>query len=106
MRPLLHISPTAAPFYDMMSQIAFGKDGVPKEYENQIKDLVNSTLEHLHDTIGIINFWSNIPEVSKLKGALSDLMLLCGINEIEDVAEKLVTEITSLAKVRHQEIIA
>ena len=67
---------------------------------------VISAMEYLHDTIGIINFWGNIPEVSKLKGALSDLMLLSGIHPIEDAAEKLVTEITSLAKARHQEIMA
>jgi type I restriction enzyme R subunit len=100
------ISPTAAPFYDLIGQIAFGKDGIPEAYENQIKDLVISTMEYLHDTIGIINFWQNIPEVSKLKGALSDLMLLSGIHPIEDAAEKLVTEMTSLAKARHQEIMA
>lgn len=99
------VSKTAAPFYDLIGQIAFGKEGVPEAHEDQVKSLVNSILDYLQDTIDIINFWSNAPEVSKLKGSLSDLMLLSGVNEIEDSADKLVTEIAALAKVRHTDIV-
>ena len=99
------VSKTAAPFYDLIGQIAFGKEGIPETHEDQVKNLVNSILDYLQETIDIINFWNNAPEVSKLKGALSDLMLLSGVNEIEDSADRLVTEIAALAKVRHTEIV-
>ena len=88
----------------LIGQIAFGKEGIPKAHEDQVKSLVNSILDYLQGTIDIINFWSNVPEVSKLKGSLSDLMLLSGMNEIEDSADRLVTEIAALAKVRHTDI--
>ena len=59
----------------------------------------------LRDNIGIINFWSRATEVNRLKGELSDLMLLTGIDEIIENADRLVTEITALAKVRHGDIV-
>jgi hypothetical protein len=33
-------------------------------------------------TINIVNFWNNAPEVARLRGELSDLMLATGIGEI------------------------
>ena len=57
-------------------------------------------------TIGIINFWSNLPEVSKLKGEISDLMVLSNIDPIVEKSDKIVTEITALAKVRHKDILS
>jgi type I restriction enzyme R subunit len=99
------VSAQVAPFYDLVGQIAFGKGGVPQEHAARIKQLVIDVIDQLHSTIDIINFWSNAPEVSKLKGALSDLILLTGIDEIVDKSDKLVTEITHLAKVRHQDIV-
>jgi type I restriction enzyme, R subunit len=99
------VSPTAAPFYDQIALIAFGKSGIPKNHQPTIKKLVEDVIEKLHDTIDIINFWSNFPEVSKLRGAISDLILLTGIDELIENTEKIVTEITGLAKVRHQDIV-
>jgi len=98
------VTAQAAPFYDLIDQIAFG-DGVPDGNADTVKRLVANVVVQLQDTIDIINFWSNAPEVSKLKGSLSDLMLLTGIEEIVENADRLVTEITALAKVRHQDIL-
>ena len=99
------VSPKAAPFYDLIGQLAFGDAGIPEKHQDRIKQLVGDVIERLQDTINIINFWSNAPEISKLKGSLSDLMLLTGIDEIIKHSEKLVTEITALAKVRHEDIL-
>jgi hypothetical protein len=57
-------------------------------------------------TIGIINFWGNTPEMSKLKGELSDLLLFSNVDEIMEKSDKIVTEITALAKVRHKDILS
>jgi hypothetical protein len=53
----------------------------------------------------IVNFWHNGPEVSKLKGAFSDLILFTRIDALIVRSDELVTEITALAKVRHRDIV-
>jgi type I restriction enzyme R subunit len=98
------VSAQAAPFYDLMGQIAFG-DGVPEEHSEAIKDLMAQIIDQLRETIGIINFWANGPEVHALRGKLSDLMLFSGIDEIADKSDTLVTEITALAKKRHEDLV-
>jgi type I restriction enzyme R subunit len=83
------VSKKAAPFYDLIGKIAFGKGGIPNE----------------HGSIGIVNFWGNPPEVAKLRGELSDLLLFSGIDAIADKSDKIVTEITALAKIREKDIL-
>ena len=78
---------------------------MPAAYTEIVKGLVTDSLAKMHRTIGIINFWNNAPEVSKLKGELSDVLLFSNIDEIIDNSEQIVTEITALAKVRHRDIV-
>jgi type I restriction enzyme R subunit len=99
------VSVQAAPFYDLVGQIAFGDGSVPKEHEDRLKQLVAEVFEQFQGTIDIINFWSNRPEVSKLRGRLSDSILMTGIDELVENSDKLVTEITALAQKRHQDIV-
>jgi type I restriction enzyme R subunit len=99
------VSKKAAPFYDLIGKIAFGKGGIPQEHGEQAKQLVIALLSKLHRTIGIVNFWGNPPEVAKLRGELSDLLLFSGIDAIADKSDKIVTEITALAKVREKDIL-
>ena len=99
------VSPKAAPFYDRIGQLAFGSDGVPAKYDHIVKDVVEGIVEKLQNTIDIINFWSNAPEISKLRGALSDLILLSKVPELIDRCDPLVNEITDLAKARHWDLV-
>lgn len=99
------VSKKAAPFYDLIGKIAFGKGGIPQEHGEPAKQLVIALLSKLHRTIGIVNFWGNPPEVAKLRGELSDLLLFSGIDAIADKSDKIVTEITALAKVREKDIL-
>ena len=99
-------NPRSGPFFDLIGQIAFGKRGIPAQHAATVISLVSLVLEKLKRTIGIINFWSNSPEVSKLKGELSDLLLFSNIDEIVSKSDKIVTEITALAKVRHKDILS
>ena len=46
-----------------------------------------------------------MPEVSKLRGRLTDKMLFSGIDEVSDKADQIVTDITALAKRRHEDIV-
>jgi type I restriction enzyme R subunit len=99
------VSKKAAPFYDLIGKIAFGKGGIPNEHGEQAKQLVIELLSKLHRSIGIVNFWGNPPEVAKLRGELSDLLLFSGIDAIADKSDKIVTEITALAKIREKDIL-
>lgn len=96
--------PRSGPFYDLIGLIAFGASGVPVDHRETVEGLTGEVLEKLKRTIGIINFWSNPPEVSKLKGELSDLLLFSNVDEIVEKSDKIVAEITALAKVRHRNI--
>ena len=98
--------PRSGPFFDLIGLIAFGTGGVPVDHITTVTDLVAQVLEKLKRTIGIINFWSNAPEVSKVKGELSDLLLFSSVDEIAVKSDKIVTEITALAKVRHKDILS
>ena len=95
----------AAPFYDLMGKIAFGDTGFPPDHLDAAKQLVADVMTELAKTIDIINFWSNMPEVSKLRGQLTDTLLFSGIDEVADNANQIVTDITALAKQRHQDIV-
>jgi len=95
----------AAPFYDLMGKIAFGDTGFPPDHLDAAKQLVADIMTELAKTIDIINFWSNMPEVSKLRGQLTDTLLFSGIDEVADNASQIVTDITALAKQRHQDIV-
>ena len=99
------VSRKAVPFYDLIGHVAFGNGGVSAGCASKVKQLVGKVLEKLHSTIGIVSFWSRADEVSGLKGELSDLMLLSGVPEIEEKSERIVTEITALAKVRQKDIL-
>ena len=95
----------AAPFYDLIGQIAFGGE-IPPQHVPQVKKLVAQVLERLIDTIGIVDFWRNDPEIASLRGNLTDLMLFSGVDQLVSHREELVTEIAALAKVRHRDILA
>jgi type I restriction enzyme R subunit len=100
------VSMKAEPFHDVIIQSAFGKQGVPDTQAEQVKTLANLVIKKLQDTIYMTNFWRpNNPDVEQLQGGLSDLILLTGIDEIVDKSDKLVADITQLAKVRHNDIV-
>ena len=99
------VSIQEAPFYDLIGQIAFGKAGIPSDHKGKVQQLVKGIIEKLQNTIDIINFWSNGHEINKLRGDLSDLMLLSNVDKIAENADKIVTEITALAKSREKDIL-
>ncbi len=100
-----NVDPKAGPFYALIVQAAFGSDTVPSEYAAQVSSLANLVVKQLQGTIHKANFWRpNNPDVETLQGELSDLFLLAGIDEIEDHSNKIINDITQLAKVRHEDL--
>jgi type I restriction enzyme R subunit len=99
------VSKKAAPFYDLIGKIAFGKDGIPVDHRDLAKQLVADVIDKMQRTIGIVNFWGNAPEVAQLRGELSDLLLFSGIDEVAESSDQIVRELTALAKVRERDIL-
>ena len=99
------VSAKEAPFYDLILTQAF--DGTPTSEEtlSAVKALTADIFLKLKTAIDIIDFWNNEPEISKLRGDLSDMLVMSGIDEIAEKSDVLVTEIAALAKVRHRDIV-
>ena len=95
-----------APFYDLVIQVAFDKQEVKPEQAAQLKQMVVEVFALIKERINIINFWKNGYEIDRMKGELSDLLLMTNIDEIINAEEKLVTELTSLAKHRTKDILS
>ena len=99
------VDPKAGPFYALIVQAAFESEEAPEQYAAQLKTLANLVVKKLQSTIYKANFWRpNNPDVETLQGDLSDLFLLAGIDEIEEQSEKIISDITQLAKVRHGDL--
>ncbi|MCE5237810.1 HsdR family type I site-specific deoxyribonuclease [bacterium] len=98
------VSARVAPFYALMGQIAFGEDIVPPEQANKLAQLADQAVEMLRSRIGIVDFWNNQPEVTSLRGDLSDILLMSEIDGVVDKVDKLVTELLHLAKYRHADV--
>lgn len=99
------LSAEAAPFYDLIGQIAFAEKRVPEIHSHSVIGLVSGIIDHLKSTIDIIDFWNRPTEVARLRGELSDMMILCGIEEIGECSEQLVSEVTQLAKNREKSLL-
>ncbi|QDT59461.1 Type-1 restriction enzyme R protein [Stieleria bergensis] len=99
------VSAEAAPFYDLVGQLAFTEKSVPSDCADTVKQLVSDVIDHLQSNIDIIDFWNRPTEVSRLRGELSDLMLATGVDQVIENADKLVAEITQLAKNRERDIL-
>jgi len=99
-------NPKEAPFYRLVLMVAFGSREVTDQQKQQIKQMVSEAFFLIKERISIINFWKNGYEIDSMKGELSDLLLMTNIDEIISTEEKLVTELTALAKARHKDILA
>lgn len=95
-----------APFYDLIVQRTFGKKPATVEQAAVIRQMVTESVALIKERISIINFWKNGYEIDRMKGELSDLFLMTNIDDIIFAEEQLVTDITSLAKARHKDILS
>lgn len=99
------VSEIEAPFFDLMIDIAFGKNEVEKTTRDKCKKVNAELIEKLESNIGIINFWDKEHEIEKIKGEMSDTLLFSGIAELIAASDQICTDIMALAKKRHNQII-
>ena len=95
----------ASTFYAHLVDLAFGEGDVPADKADKMKALMNSTVELLQETIGIIDFWNNPAEQKRLRGELNQILLKVDIPEVTARFERLSIEIMKLAKNRHDELL-
>lgn len=93
------------PFFDLARTIAFNGSKAADEELDQLKSCVRKMFEEFHSTIDIVNFWQNDHEIKKLRSSLTRHILLSKVDKAIDAREKIVSEIMSLAKVRHEQIL-
>ena len=99
------LSAEETPFFDLARAIAFN-GSEPKDHDiERLKECVSSMFEEFHNTIDIVNFWKNEHEIKKLRATLTRHILLSDIDPAIDAREKIVSEVMSLAKVRHEQIL-
>ena len=94
-----------APFFDLINVIAYDKNTMTESDTGIVKQCVKDMYETFQNTIDIINFWQNAFEVKKLRSSLTKIILLSGNDPLIDHREKIVTELLSLAKTRHEELL-
>lgn len=99
------VTPAVAPFHDLMVEIAFGKNGSPKGQAELVKPLAVAVFGLFKERIGLIAFWSKGYEVARLKGDLAEMLLVSDIGAVMDKSDKLVTELTALARARHKDVV-
>jgi type I restriction enzyme R subunit len=95
----------ATTFYAHIVDLTFGENGVPARDADKMKTLMNSIVELLQETIGIIDFWNNPAEQKRLRGELNKILLMADIPEVTASFERLAVEIMKLAKNRHDELL-
>ncbi len=102
------ISVEEAPFYDLIVNIAYGKEA-SEEIKIQLKPIIKEALPLIKNEIKISRFWQKEDEVEKLRGKLQDIFYYNGgemdLDPVIKKTEKIVTEILSLAKTRHSQLI-
>ena len=99
------LSHEAAPFYDHIANQAFPEGKVPTEAAPQMKALMESLVDHLQETIGSIDFWTNADKQKRVRSEIKTALTLSGIPELKKNRERVAIEIMKLAKNRHNELL-
>lgn len=92
------------PFYYLLAVLAF-RGEIPVGDEDALKTATRKALELFRARIGIIGFWQNLPEVGRLRGDLSDILLFSGLPSVIGQVEKLSVDLVALAKQRQKDIL-
>jgi type I restriction enzyme R subunit len=96
------------PFFDIICLSAYtDENAIEQEERDEIKRIVIELVDLLQDAINKPNFWKGREsEIRKLQGEIDDLLDFSGVDAIATVHQKLSSEIMSLAKRRHNELLS
>lgn len=94
-----------APFKDLIADMAFKDGALSDEDVVKLGNVTHKIVEKFKETISIVDFWENGFEVKRLKGELSDILLSSNLEPLVEESDHIVSEITALAKVRHNDLL-
>jgi len=94
-----------APFYDLMIDVAYGKNEPTPEDKAKIKELTIRIVGLISSDVNKVDFWKSPDKIKELKGIIDDELLDCKISEIYDNKQKIVTEFMQLAKNKSKDLI-
>ena len=103
--PVAGLDRETSTFYEHIATLAFGQPEVPEDHREAMKQLMRRVVELLQETIGIIDFWNKPGEQRRLRGTLTDVLLMSAIPSVFEHRERLAVEILKLAKNRHEELL-
>lgn len=99
------MSKEATTFYDHIANEAFEGGEVPAQAKPKMKELMESVVDVLQDSIGSIDFWSNADKQKKTRSQIKTALTLTGIDELKTKRERIAVEIMKLAKNRHDALL-
>ncbi len=99
------MSKEATTFYEHIANQAFTDGKVPGTAKAKMKDLMETIVDTLQESIGSIDFWTNADKQKKIRSKIKTALTLTGIAELKQNRERAAIEIMKLAKNRHDELL-
>lgn len=98
------MSKEATTFYEYIVQVGFASGSVNDGDKAKFKELMETTVEILEESIASIDFWQNPDKQKRVRGLLKDEITKTGIEELKQNRERVAVEVMKLAKNRHDEL--
>ncbi|WP_028585015.1 type I restriction endonuclease subunit R [Desulfogranum mediterraneum] len=99
------MSKEATTFFDHIANEAFADGKVPSAEKTKMKDLMESIVETLQESIGSIDFWNNSDKQKQTRSKIKTALTLTGIAQLKENRERVAVEVMKLAKNRHDELL-
>ncbi len=99
------MSKEATTFYEHIVQVGFADGSVDDEDKPKFKELMETTVGLLQETIASIDFWQNPDKQKRVRGLIKTEITKAGIETLKENRERVAVEIMKLAKNRHDELI-
>ena len=99
------MSKEATTFYEHIASQAFTDGKVPGAAKAKMKELMESIVDTLQESIGSIDFWTNADKQKKTRSKIKTALMLTEIAELKQNRERVAVEIMKLAKNRHDDLL-
>jgi len=99
------MSKEATTFYEFIVQVGFSGGKVSEGNEIKFRELMQSIVNILQETISSIDFWQNPDKQKRVRGLIKTEISKTDIEELKQNRERITVEIMKLAKNRHDDLI-
>lgn len=99
------MSREATTFYEHIVLVGFPGGSVDDGEKPKFKELMETTVEILQETIASIDFWQNPDKQKRVRGLIKTEITKAGVVALKENRERVAVEIMKLAKNRHDELI-